>query len=118
MPDPDLKAKDLADRLADPAFRAQIEEAVARLPPDKAEQLVAMLEHSLHRRKVELIGYVAAVVVLLLGMVVALYAYGARGGGMSGAWIFLVPLALAGVVMMVVGRIARGHAPPPTPPAS
>ena len=116
MPEPDakpVKDKDLAERLADPAFRAQIEEAVASMPPEKAAELVAMLEQSLRRRKIELVGYLAAAVLMLVGMVLSLWFYGASDGDSFMAWIFLVPLALAGLVMWAVGRWSRKHAPPP-----
>jgi peptidoglycan/LPS O-acetylase OafA/YrhL len=119
MPTPDTKPVDLAQRLADPAFRAQIEQAVAAMPPERAAELVHMLEQSLHRRKIEMIGYLAAAIVLLIGMVVALYVFGTSGGSSFIGWVFLVPLALAGLVMIVVGRVARStkraRHPHPTP---
>lgn len=103
------KPQDLAERLADPAFRAQIQEAVAAMPPEKAAELVTMLEQSLRRRKIELVGYLAAVAVLVIGMVVALVLYGGSSDASSlVGWVFLLPLALAGLVMMAVGRLARG----------
>jgi hypothetical protein len=98
------KAADLAERLADPEFRAQIEEGLKKMPPEKAAELLAMLEASLRRRKIELIGYIGAAVILLVGMVVALYIYGASDGGNFMTWIFLIPMGLAGFVMWIVGR--------------
>ncbi len=97
-------AKELAERLADPAFRSQIEEGIRNMPPEKAAELVQMLEASLRRRRIELYGYIGAAVALLLGMVVALYIYGASDHGNFMSWIFLVPMALAGLVMWLVGR--------------
>lgn len=102
-----LQAGELADRLKDPAFRSRVEDAIANLPPEKAAELVTLLEASIRRRKVELIGYLAAAGVLLVGMVLALYAYGAAEEGRFVGWLFLIPLALAGVVMIVVGRLAK-----------
>ncbi|HVK73199.1 MAG TPA: hypothetical protein VM734_07745 [Kofleriaceae bacterium] len=107
MPDPAVKPKDLSERLADPTFRAQIEDAIANMPPEKAAELVAMLEDSLRRRKIELVGYLAAAVLLLVGMVLALWFYGSASQGTFVAWVFLIPLALAGLVMTLVGRLAR-----------
>ena len=98
------KPLDITDRLADPAFRAQIEEGIKNMPPEKAAELVAMLEASLRRRKIELYGYLGAAVVLLIGMVVALYIYGATDHGNFMSWIFLIPMGLAGGVMWFVGR--------------
>jgi peptidoglycan/LPS O-acetylase OafA/YrhL len=114
-------SKELAERLADPAFREQIEAAVRALPPEKAAALVEMLETSLRRRRIELAGYIAAAVLLLVGMVVALYIYGSSDHGDFVGWIFLIPLALAGLVMVLVGRFAdrgRKKAAPPPPSSS
>lgn len=105
--DPLAKPGDLAERLNDPAFREQIEEAIQNMPPEKAAELVAMLEASLRRRKLELIGYLAAAVILLVGMVGALYYYGTSDHGAFVGWIFLIPLGLAGGVMWLVGRVAE-----------
>jgi hypothetical protein len=101
------KPPELTDRLADPAFRAQIEEGIKNMPPEKAAELVAMLEASLRRRRIELYGYIGAAVVLLVGMVVALYIYGATDHGNFMSWIFLIPMGLAGGVMWLVGRRAN-----------
>jgi peptidoglycan/LPS O-acetylase OafA/YrhL len=118
MPAADTKQVDLAKRLADPAFQAQIEQAIAALPPERAAELVHMLEQSMRRRKIELVGYLAAAVVLLVGMVVALYVFGTAHGNSFIAWVFLVPLTLAGLVMIVVGRVARRKRARPVHPTS
>lgn len=105
-PAPAQKPKELAEQLADPAFRERIEQAIGALPPEKAAELVALLEASIRRRKVELIGYIAAAVVLLIGMVIAMYTYGRAAHGQFIGWVFLVPLAAAGVIMIGVARWA------------
>ncbi len=110
------KPVDLAARLADPAFRAEIEDGIRTMAPDQAAELVRMLEVSLRRRKIELYGYLAAAAMMLIGMVIALYVFGASDPDQFVAWIFLLPLGLAGLVMMLVGRWARGGKRPPTPP--
>ena len=102
-----IKPQELAERLADPEFRERVEAAIASLPPDKAVELVALLEASIRRRKIELFGYLASAAILLVGMVIALYAFGAAAQGTFIGWVFLVPLALAGVVMIAVARAAR-----------
>jgi hypothetical protein len=102
-------AKDLAVRLKDPAFQRDIEQAVRELPPEKAAELVAMLEASMRRRKLELYGYLAAAAIVLFGMVGALVVMGSGKGGSLIGWIFLAPLALAGLVMWRVGKRARAH---------
>ncbi len=101
------KPVDLADRLNDPDFRARLEEGLRNMPPEKAAELVEMLESALRRRRVELIGYIAAAVVMLVGMVLSLYAYGVSDHRSFMAWIFLLPMGLAGLIMWLVGRWAR-----------
>ena len=102
-----LAAKDLAARLADPKFQADVEAAVRDLPPEKAAELVAMLEASMRKRKIELYGYLAAAAIVIVGMIGALLVMGSVEEGTFIGWVFLVPLGLAGIVMMLVGRRAR-----------
>lgn len=104
-------AKDLAARLSDPAFQSEIEQAIRELPPDRAAELVAMLEASVRRRKIELYGYLLAAVVVIVGMLGALLIMGSVKDGTFIGWLFLIPLALAGLVMTVVGRRAKAGAP-------
>lgn len=101
------KPGDLAQRLEDPAFRAQIEDAIKNMPPEKAAELVAMLEDSLRRRKIELFGYLGAALALVVGMVIALYIYGSSDANDFVGWVFLIPLALAGGIMWGIGRWAQ-----------
>ncbi|MBK7071968.1 MAG: hypothetical protein IPH44_06670 [Myxococcales bacterium] len=103
---PPIKPKELAEQLNDPAFRERIEQAISALPPEKAAELVALLEASIRRRKIELFGYIASAVVLLLGMVIAVYVYGRAAHGQFIGWVFLAPLAAAGVIMIAVARWA------------
>ena len=104
---PVIKPVELAKQLEDPAFRERIETAVSQLPPDKAAELVALLEASMMRRKVELVGYLSAALVLLVGMVLALYAYGRSDANQFRGWLLLLPLAAAGVIMIAVSRWAQ-----------
>jgi hypothetical protein len=66
-----------------------------------------MLEASLRRRKIELIGYLGAALALIVGMVIALYIYGSSDANSFVGWVFLIPLALAGAIMWAVGRWAQ-----------
>ncbi len=110
-----VAAKDLAARLSDPAFQTEIEQAIRELPPDRAAELVAMLEASVRRRRIELYGYLLAAVVVIVGMIGALLIMGSVEDGRFVGWVFLVPLALAGLVMTVVGKRAKAGAPTTKP---
>ena len=102
-----IKPTELAERLGDPAFRERIEQAIAALPPDKAAELVRLLEASIRRRKTELVGYLAAAAVLVVGMAIAIYAFGRAERDQFVGWMFLAPLAAAGVIMIAVARWSR-----------
>ena len=102
-----VAAKDLAQRLKDPEFQRDIEQAVRDLPPERAAELVAMLEASMRRRKLELYGYLAAAVIVVVGMGAALMFMGSAKENSFVGWVFLIPLALAGLVMWLVGKKAR-----------
>jgi hypothetical protein len=106
-----VSSKDLAERLKDPAFQKDIEQAVRELPPERAAELVAMLEASMQRRKLELYGYIAAAVLVLIGMIGAVIMMGTGQSGSIISWVMLLPLALAGLVMWRVGKKARAGAP-------
>ena len=93
--------------MKDPAFQRDIEQAVRDLPPERAAELVAMLEASMRRRKLELYGYLAAAAIVVVGMVGALLFLGSAKENSFVGWVFLVPLALAGLVMWLVGKKAR-----------
>ncbi len=106
-------ARELSERMADPAFQADIERAVRELPPERAAELVAMLEASIKRRKIELYGYLAAAVIVVVGMLGTLWIMGKYGGSSFVAWVLLIPLALAGAVMTWVGKRAKAAGKPP-----
>ena len=69
---------------------------------------VRALELAMRKRRVLLAGYLATILALIVGMIWALYIYGATlGSGQFMAWVFLVPLTLAGSIMFLFGRYAR-----------
>ena len=102
-----VAAKDLAQRLKDPEFQRDIEQAVRDLPPERAAELVAMLEASMKRRKLELYGYLAAAAIVVIGMIGSLVFMGSVAEGKFTGWVFLIPMGLAGLVMWLVGKRAR-----------
>jgi hypothetical protein len=100
-----IPAVDPARPFADPKAVAS---AIAQLSPDEAQFFIGKLEQALRRRRLQAIGYLVALALWLVGMVFALAYYGAAPEGEFVGWVFLVPFALAGVVMLVVGRWTGG----------
>jgi len=79
-------------------------EAISQLSPEEAEFFVAKLEAALKKRKIELLGYLVALVVWLIGMVGALVYFGAVEG--FAGWVFLMPFLGVGLVLYGFGRWA------------
>lgn len=87
----------------------ELAEKLAQLTPEQAELFARALRLAMRKRRVLLMGYASAAVALLTGLVWALYIYGKTlGSGQFMGWVFLVPLALAAILLITFGRISRG----------
>ena len=101
------------DPLVASAFDAKKHEDLARaieqLSPEEAAFFLERLERALRKRKVQLTGYLVALLAWLVGMTLALAYYGTRDG--FTAWVFVVPFGLVGVILYGFGtwseRISR-----------
>jgi hypothetical protein len=89
----------------DPAKHDELAAAVAKLSPDEAAFFLRRLEAAVTKRKIQLTGYLVAMVVWLAGMVGALVYYGSVDGFVG--WVFLVPFGLVGAVLWGFGRWAE-----------
>ena len=103
-------AKDPAeDPMVAKAFDAskhdELAKAVEQLSPEEAEFFLKRLEVALRKRKIQLTGYLVAMLVWLLGMVGALVYYGMSSGFVG--WVFLAPFAVVGLVLWIFGRWAN-----------
>lgn len=90
-----------------------LEKALDELTPEQAEMFVAALELTMRKRRLLLIGNLAAAFAILLGTLLAFYVYGGREPGTFRAWVFLVPFGVAGALLLGFGRLARRLRPPP-----
>ncbi len=86
----------------DPRKHDDLAKAVAQLSPDEALFFLSKLEAAVTKRKIQLTGYLVAMVVWLAGMFGALLYYGTHDGFVG--WIFLVPFAFVGLVLWGFGR--------------
>jgi hypothetical protein len=87
---------------------AELARKLEELTPEQAELFVRALELAMRKRRVLMIGYLATAISLVLGWLWALYIYGKTvGSGEFMAWVFLVPPAIAAVVLVTFGRISR-----------
>jgi hypothetical protein len=86
----------------DPDKRDNLAKAVAELSPEEAIYFLNRLEAAVTKRKLQLTGYLVAMVVWLASMLGALVYFGTHEGFVG--WIFLVPFGLVGVVLWGFGR--------------
>ena len=106
------------DELVAQAFKADKHEDLARaiekLSPDEALFFVEKLEAAIRKRKIQLMGYLAAMFVWLLGMVGALIWYGTHDGFVG--YVFIVPFGFVGVTLWAFGKWSERIAASPPPP--
>jgi len=86
----------------DPDRHETLADAVAQLSPEEAVYFLNRLEAAITKRKIQLTGYLVAMVVWLAAMVGALVYFGAHDGFVG--WVFLVPFGLVGLVLWGFGR--------------
>jgi hypothetical protein len=90
--------------MSDEEFRRKLDD----LTPEQRDMFLRAFELALRKRRMLLMGYIAAALSLILGVLWALYIYGKTlGSGEFMAWVFLVPPLLGGIVLILVGRLAR-----------
>jgi hypothetical protein len=97
------------DPLVAKAFDAgkheELARAVEQLSPEEAQFFLHKLELALRKRKIQLLGYLVAMIVWLIGMVFALVYFGIADGFVG--WVFLVPFAVVGGILYVFGMWAN-----------
>ncbi|HEV7559131.1 MAG TPA: hypothetical protein VGO00_26840 [Kofleriaceae bacterium] len=104
------------DPLVSKAFEGNKHEELARaiekLSPDEAQFFLLKLEAAIRKRKIQILGYLVAMGVWLVGMVFALAWYGTHDGFVG--WVFVAPFGLVGAVLFGFGKWAErvGSAPP------
>lgn len=110
--------RDAEDPLVAQAFDAKSSQedlvrAIAQLEPHEAAFFLHRLEAALRKRKIQLSGYLVAMVAWLVGMTLALVYFGMNDG--SAAWAFIVPFGAVGVILYGFGAWADrvGKRPPP-----
>jgi hypothetical protein len=108
------------DPLVSQAFDAKKHEDLARaidkLSPDEAAFFLHKLEMAIRKRKIQITGYLVAMVVWLIGMTLALAYVGTHDGFV--AWVFIVPFGVVGLVLYAFGAWAERVSKTPPPPAA
>ena len=89
----------------DPGKHDQLAEAIKKLSPEEAAFFLWKLEISVRKRKIQLTGYLVAMLIWLIGMLGALVIYGTSDGFVG--YVFLIPFGLVGVTLWAFGKWAE-----------
>ena len=96
----------------------ELTRAIEQLTPEQAQVFLHRLEAAFRKRKIQLTGYLVAMVAWLVGMIMALVYFGMND--VSSAWAFVVPFGIVGVILYTFGawaeRVGRAHPPGGVPP--
>jgi len=92
---------------------AQLAAAISQLSPEEAEFFVKKLEAALRKRKIQLTGYLLAMLVWVAGTLCALAYYGLSEGFVG--WVFLLPFMAVGVILWAFGKWATKVGGPDRP---
>ena len=84
---------------------AEIARAIEQLTPEEAAYFLHKLEAAYRKRKIQLGGYLVAMVAWLAGMILALIYFGTHDG--SALWAFIVPFGIVGVILYGFGAWAE-----------
>lgn len=92
---------------------AELAKAIEQLDPDEAAFFLHKLERAIKKRKIQITGYLVAMLTWVVGMFFALVYYGMASGFVG--WVFLAPFALVGAILWAFGKWANrvGTGEPP-----
>jgi hypothetical protein len=82
------------------------------LTPDQIEKLVRVIEAARRRQRIMLLGYSLALLVFIVGVLAAFYAFGKLPDHTFRGWVFLAPPGLAGTILWIFGWLAKKKVPP------
>jgi len=104
------------DPLVSKAFESdkhdELARAIQNLSPEEADFFLKRLENAIRKRKIQILGYLVAMGVWLVGMVFALAWYGTHDGFVG--WVFVAPFGLVGAVLFGFGKWAERVGSPPS----
>ncbi len=103
--------------MSSPEEERAVTEAIQKLSPAEAELFLHKLERAIVKRRLQLWGYLTALVVWAVAMFFSLAFYGAADPNSFRSWIFAMPFLSIGVSLYLFGALAEraGKAPPKVP---
>jgi hypothetical protein len=94
----------LAEAAGDPERQARLAAAIEKLTPDEAQKVLAILEREMKKRSIQLYGYIASGIALIIGMVGVLVYWGSVPDGTPVAWTIPIPFLFVAIILLVFGR--------------
>ena len=94
----------LAEAALDPEQQDRVSNAIGQLTPEEAQIFLDVLEHALEKRRIQLWGYIAAGVTLIVGMLGVLVYWGNAPEGAFVGWAVGIPFLLVGIIFWSFGR--------------
>ena len=104
----------MVEKAFDADKHAELAKAVEQLSSEEAAFFLEKLERAIKKRKIQITGYLVAMLVWAVGMFFALAYFGIASGFVG--WVFLVPFALVGVILYAFGKWANAVGSPPDKP--
>ena len=95
---------DLVTKAFDPKNHLDLARAVEQLTPDEAAFFVDQLNRAIKKRKIQLLGYLVAVLGWFIGMTVAVIVWSTAAEGHFVGWVFVLPFLLVGAALYGFGR--------------
>jgi hypothetical protein len=92
-----------ARTLGDP----ELEDKLKGLTTEQIQLFVAALGQAMRKRRLMLLGYLSALMSIVLGLVFALIMYANHEPGTFIGWVFFVPFGLAAFSVWLFGRLAN-----------
>ncbi len=84
----------------------EIAAAIVKLSPDEAAFFLHKLEAANRKRRVQLWGYLVALIIWALTMIFAMLYYAYSPRGVFVGWIFIVPFVAVGSLLFLFGKWA------------
>lgn len=91
-----------AEQFNDP----ELEEKLRELDPEQIKMFVLALGAAMRKRRILLLGYLTALLCVVLGLAFALIVWANHEPGTFIGWVFFIPFALAGGSLWVFGKLA------------
>lgn len=94
----------------------ELARAVEKLSSEEAAFFLAKLEAAIRKRKIQITGYLVAMLVWVVGMMFGLMYYGTHDGFTG--WVFIAPFGLVGLILFGFGKWAERAGSVKGPPAA